>query len=109
MLIVDLFSRNPRVNPGIMTVATLFGFYSKLFIATVTRDKSDSSLMEALELKTPYALRDYRDGLQYYNARQALAAVHFLREYDCQSKGIGSMQNEYELLKELVFKIFTAS
>lgn len=108
MMIVEYFSRNPKQNPGVMTVATLFGFFSKLFIATVTRDKSDTSLMQALELKTPYALRDYRDGLQYYNARQALAAVHALRDYDCQSKGIGSTQNEYELLKELVFKIFTA-
>lgn len=107
MMIVEYFSRNPKQNPGVMTVATLFGFFSKLFIATVTRDKSDKSLMEALELKTPYALKDYRDGLQHYNARQALAAVHSLREYDAQSKGIGSTQNEFELLKELIFKIFT--
>ena len=91
-----------------MIVATLFGFFSRLFIATVTRDKSDASLVAALDLKNQYALRDYRDGLSRYNARQALAAVHAIREYDTQSKGIGSTQNEYELLKELVFKIFTA-
>ncbi len=108
MSIVDYFSRNPRQNPGVMIVATLFGFFSKLFIAAVTRDKSDASLMEALELKNTWALRDYRDGLQRYNARQALAAVHAIREYDCNSKGIGSNQNEYELLKELIFKIITA-
>ena len=108
MLIVEYFSRNPRQNPGVMIVATLFSYFSKLFIATVTRDKSDASLMAALELKNQYALRDYRDGLRFYNARQALAAIHALREFDAQSKGIGSMQNEFELLKELVFKIFTA-
>jgi len=108
MQIVDYFSRNPKQNPGVMIVATLFGFFSKLFVATVARDKSDTSLIAALELKNQYALRDYRDGLQHYNARQALAAIHAIREYDTHSKGIGSMQNEYELLKELVFKIFTA-
>ncbi len=108
MLIVEYFSRNPKQNPGVMIVATLFGFFSRLFIATVTRDKSDASLVAALDLKNQYALRDYRDGLSRYNARQALAAVHAIREYDTQSKGIGSTQNEYELLKELVFKIFTA-
>ena len=64
--------------------------------------------MTELELKSPYALTDYRDGLKCYNARQALAAVHAIREFDCQSKGIGSTQNEFELLKELIFKIFTA-
>lgn len=108
MLIVDYFSKNPKQNPGVVIVATLFGFFSKLFIASVSRDKSDSALMEQLELKNKFALNDYRDGLQRYNARQALAAVHALREYDCQSKGIGSAQNEYELLKELIFKVFTA-
>lgn len=108
MMIVEYFSKNPKQNPGVVTVATIFGFFSKLFIATVTRDKSDASLMAALELKSQYALTDYRDGLKCYNARQALAAIHAIREYDCQSKGIGSTQNEFELLKELIFKIFTS-
>ena len=107
--IVDYFSKNPKQNPGVMIVATLFGFFSKLFIATVTKDKSDASLQAALDLKSSYGLKEYRTALQYYNARMALAAIHSLREYDAQSKGIGSMQNEYELLKELIFKIFTAS
>ncbi|MDE6442898.1 MAG: DNA polymerase III subunit delta, partial [Muribaculaceae bacterium] len=108
MMIVDYFSKNPKQNPGVMIVATIFGYFSKLFIATVTRDKSDSSLMQTLELRNVYALRDYREGLQRYNAKMALGAVHAIREYDAQSKGIGSTQNEYELLKELIFKIFTA-
>ena len=109
MMIVEYFSRNPKQNPGVMIVASLFNFFSKLFIATITRDKSDASLMEALELKTPYALKDYRAGLQHYNARMALAAIHALREHDCKTKGIGSTQNEYDLLKELIFRFFTAS
>ncbi len=108
MLIVEHFSKNPKQNPGIVIVSTLFGYFSKLFIATVSRDKSEATLLALLELKNKYALSDYHDGLQRYNARQALAAVHAIREYDCQSKGIGSTQNEYELLKELIFKIFTA-
>ncbi|MDE6298380.1 MAG: DNA polymerase III subunit delta, partial [Muribaculaceae bacterium] len=108
MRIVDYFSKNPKQNPGVMIVATLFGFFSRLFIATVTRDKSDSSLMQAMEIRNVYALRDYRDALQRYNARMALAAIHAIREYDTKSKGIESTQNEYELLKELIFKIFTA-
>lgn len=108
MMIVEFFSRNPKQNPGVMTVATLFSYFSKLFIACVTRDKSDSSLMTALELKNAYSLKDFREGMQFYNARQVLAAIHAIRDYDCQSKGIGSTQNEFELLKELIFKIFTA-
>lgn len=108
MAIVEYFSKNPKQNPGVMIVATIFAYFSKLFVACVTRDKSDESLMTELELKSSYALRDYRDGLLHYNGRQAYAAIHAIRDFDTQSKGIGSNQNEYELLKELVFKIFTA-
>lgn len=108
MMIVDYFSKNPKQNPGVMIIATIFGYFSKLFIATVTKDKSDASLMATLELKNTYALRDYRDGLQRYNARMCVGAIHAIREFDTQSKGIESTQNEYELLKELIFKIFTA-
>lgn len=109
VMIVEHFSRNPKQNPGVMIVASLYNFFSKLFIAAITRDKSDASLLDALELKSAYALKDYRAGLQHYNARMALAAIHALREHDCKSKGIGSTQNEYDLLKELIFKFFTAS
>lgn len=109
MMIVDYFSRNPKQNPGVMIVASLFNFFSKLFVAAVTRDKSEESLLDALELKSKYALTDYRAGLQHYNARMALAAVHAIREHDCKTKGIGSTQNEYDLLKELIFKFFTVS
>lgn len=108
MKIVDYFSKNPKQNPGVLIVGTLFNYFSKLFIAAVSRDKSDAALMQMLELKNVYALSDYRDGLQRYNARIVLGAIHFLREYDCKSKGIDSSQNEYELLKELIFNIFTA-
>lgn len=107
MTIVEHFSKNPKQNPGVMVVATLFSFFSKLFIAAVTKDKSDASLMTELDLKSPYALKDYRDGLQHYNARMALGAIHAIRRFDAESKGIDSTQNEYELLKELIFKIFT--
>ncbi|MDE5887722.1 MAG: DNA polymerase III subunit delta [Muribaculaceae bacterium] len=107
MKIVDYFSRNPKQNPGIMIAATIFNYFAKLFVASVARDKSDASLMQLLEVKSVYALPDYREGLSKYNARMVLGAVHAVREYDAKIKGIGSTQNEYELLKELIFKIFT--
>lgn len=108
IMIVEYFARNPKQNPVVVVNGTLFNYFSKLFIATVSRDKSDSNLMSELDLKNEYALRDYREGMRFYNARQALAAVHAIREHDGKTKGIGSNQNEYDLLKELMFTIFTA-
>lgn len=107
MKIVNHFAKNPKQNPGVIVTSTLFNYFSKLFIAAVMKDKSDSALMDELELKTPFALTDYHNGLRNYKAGTIDSILHAIREHDCKSKGIGSTQNEYDLLKELMFKIFT--
>ena len=106
--IVKYFASNPKANPTVVTTGTLFTFYSKLVVALLAADKSDAALMAALELKNSYALADYRRAMQRYTARQAVRAVHLLREFDAKSKGINSFQKEYDLLLELIYNIFTA-
>ncbi|MBD5278709.1 MAG: DNA polymerase III subunit delta [Bacteroides sp.] len=107
--ILEYFRKNPKNNPTVLTTSILFGFFSKLVVAHFTKDKSDGALMEALQLKSPYALKEIRDGLAMYSPRQSLAAISALRDFDCKSKGIGSLQGEYDLQRELIFKIFTIS
>lgn len=107
--ILDYFRKNPKNNPTVMTTSILQKFFSQLVVAHYAQDKTDRGLMEALQLKTPYALKEIRDGLRMYTPRQSLAAISALREFDCKSKGIGSLQNEYDLQRELIFKIFTVS
>lgn len=107
MRIMDHFARNPKQNPGVVVIATLFSYFSKLFIAAILKDKSDTSLMEELNLKSSYALTDYKNGLRYYKAGAIDSIIHAIRNHDVMSKGVGSTQNEYSLLKELIFKIFT--
>ena len=107
MRIVDYFARNPKQNPGVVVTAILFNYFSKLFIASILKDKSDSSLMEELEIKNSYSLSDYKNGLRNYKAGVIDSIIHALRSLDVMSKGVGSTQNEYDLMKDLVFKIFT--
>ena len=107
MQIIEYFSRNPKQNPGVMVVATLFNYFSKLFIASISKDKTDAGLMQELELKNSFSLKDYKEGLRYYRAGAIDGIIHAIRSQDTMSKGIGSTQNEYDLLKELIFKIFT--
>lgn len=109
MRILSYFRKNPKNNPTVMTTSILQKFLSQLIVAHYAQDKTDNGLMEALQLKSPYALKEIRDGMRMYSPRQSLAAISALREFDCKSKGIGSFQNEYDLQQELIFKIFTVS
>lgn len=107
MKIADSFSRNPSRNSTIPTVALIFGFYQKMVIATMQRDRSDAALMKALDVKSAYALKDVKAGLRTISVMKAIKCIGAIREFDAKSKGIGSLQKEHELLKELIFKLFT--
>lgn len=105
--IVKHFEVNPKANPAIVTGATIFTFFQRLVLAAFSRDKSDQGLMMALQLKTPYALREIRTGLAHYNASQLVNAIHLIRSFDTRSKGIGTTQKEFPLLLELVCALTT--
>lgn len=106
--IVAYFAANPKSNPTVVTAGTLFTRFSNLLIYHYTRDKSRSGYMEALGLKKPSALWPYEKAARSYNVRQTIEILSAIREFDVRSKGVGSRQNEYALLKDLVFRIFTA-
>lgn len=106
--IVKYFESNPKTNPTVITTSTLFNFFSKLVIAHYLQDKSDASIKAALGIRFTNQLNEIKTGMRNYNPYRAVNAVHALREFDVKSKGVSSFQNEYELLMELIFKIFTA-
>ncbi len=107
MQIVDYFERNPKQNPVVMTVSLLFRFFSQLMLAHYAPDKSERGLMTQLGFHNPYQLTDVKAGLQCYGAMSVLRIIHALRLLDAHSKGIGSMQKDYALLKQFIYEAFT--
>lgn len=105
--IVKYFESNPKTNPTVMTTSTLFNFFSKLVIAHYLPDKSEASIKNALGIRFQNQLNEIKTGMRNYNPYRAVNAIHALREFDVKSKGVNSFQNEYDLLLELIFKIFT--
>lgn len=106
--IIDYFENNPKQNPTILTVTLMFNFFSNLLLAYFSSDKTEQGLMNQLRLKSSYQLIDIKTALPNYNYMVCMRILSAIREFDAKSKGIGSMQKEYPLLKELIFKVFTA-
>lgn len=107
MKIISYFESNPKNNPTIVITGTLYGFFSKLFSAQMSHDKSEAGLKAAVGAKSEFAFRDYRNAMKHFTPVTTLNAIHLLRQFDTQSKGVGSFQDEYALLRELIFNIFT--
>lgn len=105
--IVNYFESNPKLNPTVVTTAVIFNYFSNVVIAHYLPDKSDDSLKSELGLKSKPQLWTLKDGMRNYSPATAVNAIHHIREFDSKSKGIGSYLNEYDLMRELVFKLFT--
>jgi DNA polymerase III subunit delta len=103
--IVDYFDKNPKDNPVILTISSLFSFFNKIFMYHFLKDKSKSSVASALKIN-PYFVNEYELAAKRYNPSKLAEIFSILREYDLKSKGVGnSSASSGELLKEMIFKI----
>lgn len=106
--IVDYFERNPKNNPSMISVAMLFSFFSNVLLTATARDKSLDGIMALVGTRSQWRARKFLDATRMYNTRSLVNIIGYLRECDTRSKGIGSRQDQYALLKELVYKILHA-
>lgn len=105
--IIRYFESNPKPNPTILTATVLFNYFSNLLLAHYAPDKSERGLMAQLKFHSPWQLTDINKGVNMYKAGNCIRIIHAIREFDCKIKGIGSIEKDYDLLKELIYKIVT--
>lgn len=105
--IVNYFESNPKSNSTPQTTGALFGHFARLVTAHYLQDKSDQSLAAEFNLRSSFMLNDFKLAMRNFPPRASVNAIRYIREFDTKSKGIDSMLNEYDLLRELIFKIFT--
>jgi DNA polymerase-3 subunit delta len=104
-MIINYFANNPKDNPITLSIASLFGFFSKLLTYHYLTDKSKNIVAAALKVN-PYFVKDYETAAHKYNVSDTVRIISFLRTYDMRSKGYADPGTEPgDLLKELVYKI----
>ncbi|MCQ2288101.1 MAG: DNA polymerase III subunit delta [Muribaculaceae bacterium] len=103
--IIDYFKKHPKNNPVPMVVSMLFGFFSNVLIVQTHKDKSQEGLLAAIGSKSTFRLNKFIAASRNYSTRASVNIISYLRECDVKSKGMGSRQDQYDLLQELVYKI----
>ena len=104
-MIVNYFADNPKDNPITLSIASLFGFFSKLLTYHYLTDKSKNNIAAVLNVN-PYFVKDYENSATIYNVSKTVQIISLLRTFDMRSKGYGDSGTEPgELLKEMVFRI----
>ncbi|PHI18779.1 DNA polymerase III subunit delta [Lewinellaceae bacterium SD302] len=107
--IINYFTANPKAGPLPVVMASLYTYFSKLFLLGELRARqaSEQEIVSTLKTKS-FFLREYNTALRNYPGGQVARVIGLLREYDLKSKGVGSLtaaRTDGELLKELAFRI----
>ncbi|MBE6309768.1 MAG: DNA polymerase III subunit delta [Bacteroidales bacterium] len=103
--IINYFEKNPKNNPPVVTVAILFSFFSSLLLARTAKVKTEQGIMDAIGTKSSYRAKIFIEAMKYYSTAGCVNIIGYLREFDTKSKGINSRQDQYQLLRELIYKI----
>ncbi len=104
--IIDYFEANPKENPANMTIATIFTFFSNIMLAYYSPDKSPRGLMEQLDLKAEWQLKEYSQAMRTYTAMKTMQIIDKIRESDGKLKGIKKGNTtDGEIMRELIYYI----
>ena len=105
--IANYFDINPKAGSFYQILPFLFNYFQNLIIAFYCPQRgSQEAVAKWLDLKSPWAAKDYMTGMRNYSGMKVMQIISKIREIDAKSKGI---DNPYtpsgELMKELIFFI----
>ena len=104
-MIIRYFASNPRENPLVKIIPSLYSYFTKILIYHYLPDKSKNNAAAALGVN-PFFIQDYVTAAKNYPVNRCVAIVSILREYDLKAKGLDNASaNDGELMKEMVFRM----
>ena len=105
--IIKYFDENPKAGSIYSFLPMLFNYFQNLMIAFYApNNKSQESVAEWLELRSPWAAKDYMTGMRNYSGMKVMQIISKIREIDAKSKGLDNPNTPPgELMKELIFYI----
>lgn len=102
--IVRYFSENTNQHPMVVTVATLYSFFTKLMTLHTVTDRNPKTLSRAIGVN-PYFLDDYVTAAKNFPMRRISGVFQTLRIMDTKSKGVDANLKPKDLYNELIFRI----
>jgi DNA polymerase-3 subunit delta len=104
--ILKFFNDNPKANPPQMIIPTLFNFFAALMQAYYAPVKTEQGIMDYLDLRSTWQLRDFRTAMRFYTALKTMQIIGALRKADTQLKGIEKGNaTDADVMRELLYFI----
>ncbi len=102
--ILDYFAANPKSNPAISVVISLFNYFCKVLLVHSQQGKNERELAAVLKVN-PFFVKEYLLAAKAYPLSKTLQVIQFLQQADLHLKGVESVASDEQILKELAFKM----
>ncbi len=102
--IINYFEANQKANPFVLVLGNLNYYFIKVLKFHYLADKSPQNVAKTLGV-SPFFVKDFEQAGRTFNFNKTMQVISLLRDYDLKSKGVNSIADNGELMKELIFKI----
>jgi len=103
--IVNYFASNPSNNPMVLTIYSLFTYFSKLLLVHHSNNQNEKALASVIGVN-PYFVKEYLVAARNYPLGKVVNNIAHLQRADLDSKGIESAtKKDKAVLTELVHKL----
>lgn len=100
------FQDNPKKNPIIMIIPTLYRFFTKVWVVAQNGSMNDKSLGQLIGVYNSFFMKDYRLAARNFHPLKIEEIFSILKEYDLKSKGVENRSYPgNELLIEMIARI----
>lgn len=105
--IINYFDKNPKTGSIYMLLPMIFNYFQNLMLAYYCPQRnSQEAVAQWLDLRSPWAAKDYMTGMRNYTAVKVMQIIGKLREIDAKTKGLDNPNTPAgDLMKELIFYI----
>lgn len=104
--ILKYFNDNPKENAPYKYLPILFNLFASLMLAYYAPQKTEQGLMEQLDLRSPWQLRDIQTAMHHYTAMKTMLIITALRETDVKLKGVKKGNaTDAEIMQQLLYFI----
>ena len=106
--IAKYFSENKKAHPIQRNIASLYYYFSVLFMAKKF-ERADDKVLASKARINPYFVRDYKAAARNYSVPQIKRAFRLLHDMDKSSKGVEVRRaTDLGIYQEFLFKLFAA-
>ncbi len=97
---------NIKRQPLVLILASLHGYFSKIYLTHKHKSKPDAALAKALGLRFQFHVKNYKNAMRSFPLSEIFRCMHLLKEYDLKAKGLNNASaSDGDLLEELIFKL----